>query len=468
MGRRTAGLGTQVTQASSPGALFHAPGPTSPDRDPPLLAQLASTLKNPIAALPRAVYEERVYRRSIPGQPVYLMDPVAIRAVLVDHAEHFPQGGLFQRMLRPVWGKGLAVAEGADWRWQRHASAPAFRPAQMKALAPRMRHAAETALARWHASPDETVFDIAQESAGVTFDIVLDTILSGGDDIDRATARSRIAAFMAQLAPMRLSYFLVPDSFHAGRAVTHSDDARRLRDDVERMIRRRRDAPPRGDLVDLLMTAADPETGQPMDDGTLRDNLLGFIVAGHETSAVALAWSLYLVSQHAPTEERLCAEIAEVTGGGPVEGEHVDGLVFTRQVIQEAMRLYPPAHTLTRVCARTTEVGGVTIRKGTRVVLPIYALHRHRMWWRDPDSFDPDRFAPGTPPLDRHLYMPFGAGPRICVGAASALTELVVTLATLIRGARFALVAGHHVWPIAELALRPEGGLPMRVRRREA
>ena len=441
---------------------FRPPGPAPLDRDPPLYRQLLLSLGSSIEAWPRAVYEQRIYRPPVPGMPILLMDPAAIRAVMVEHSDDFPHGALWRRMLRPVWGDGLATVDGAEWRWQRRAAAPAFRAAQMTALTPRMREAADTALARWGAAPGAT-FDIAEETAQITFDIILDTILSGGEDLDRATARARIAAFLAQLAPMRLSYFLAPDSYHRNRDVTPSAEATSLREDVDRMIRRRRKAPPRGDLVDLLMMAADPESGRPMDDVTLRDNLLGFIVAGFATSAFGLAWSLYLVSSHAPTEARLRAEVDEVTGGGPIEPEHVERLVFTRQVVQESLRLYPPAHSTTRVCARTMEVEGVTIRRGTRIVLPIYALHRHRLWWRDPDVFNPDRFAPGQPPPDRHIYMPFGAGPRICLGAAFAMTELVVTLATLVRGASFSLVPGHQVWPIAELALRPKNGLPMHV-----
>ena len=282
--------------------------------------------------------------------------------------------------------------------------------------------------------------------------------------MDPAAIREEIAAFTAQLGRMRLSYLVAPDAFHEARATPLSDHARRLRATVDRMISRRRRSSPRGDLVDLLMNAEDPETGRVMDDATLRDNLLGFIVAGHETSAVTLAWALYLVTQDASTAGRLCGEIEEVTAGAPIDPQHVERLVFTRQVIQETMRLYPPAHTLTRVCMRETKVAEIKISAGSKILIPLYALHRHRMWWRDPDLFDPDRFGPDEPQPDRHIYLPFGAGPRTCLGAAFAMTELVVTLATLFRSANFSLVSGHCVWPAAELALRPDKGLPMMIR----
>jgi cytochrome P450 len=428
------------------------------------LATLRLSLRNSIEAWPRAVYEERVYKPPVPGLPLLVMDPALIRTVFVEQSDCFTQGDLFRRMLGPIWGRGLATAEGPDWRWQRRAAAPAFRPAALTALTPRMRAAAEAALERWGQAGGGAVHDVAEETARITFDIILDTMLSGGEDLDRSTARGRIQTFVEQLRPVRASYYFAPDRFHRGRQDGETAEARALRTDVQRMIQRRRGAPPRGDLIDLLMNAADPETGRTMDDETLRDNLLGFIVAGHGTSAVALAWALYLVSEHPPTAERIRAEAAEVTGGRPIETGHVERLVFTRQVVQEAMRLYPPAHSLIRVCARKTQVGEFTLRPGNRIVIPVYALHRHRLWWRDPDIFDPDRFAPSQATPDRHLYMPFGAGPRICIGAAFAMIELVVLLATLVRHASFSLVPGHPVWPLAGLALTPRNGLPMHVR----
>ena len=439
---------------------FRPPGPGSSAPFTPLLSRLRRVVANPIEVWPRAVYEDRVWQPPFPGAPVFLLDPAAIKAVLVENADDFPHGALFKRVIAPFWGKGLLNVDGAEWRWQRRAAAPAFRAAQMAALAPRMRVAAEAALARWGARGD---WDIASETGAITFDVVLDTILSGGEDFDRETLRARIDAFLADQGRMRASYFFAPDAFHQGRTEPETPEGTRLREEIGRMVLRRRAAPPRGDLVDLLMAAEDPETGQPMDDATLRDNLLGFIVAGFGTSAVALGWSLYLLSEDAASAARLRAEVDEVTSGAAVEGHHVEKLQFTKAVVSEAMRLYPPAHTLTRVAGRTIEVAGVTIREGARVLVPVYALHRHTAYWRDPDLFDPDRFMPGAPPIDRHVYMPFGAGPRICLGAAFAMTELVVVLATLARGARFAMQPGHAVAPVAGLALQPRGGLPMRV-----
>jgi cytochrome P450 len=202
-------------------------------------------------------------------------------------------------------------------------------------------------------------------------------------------------------------------------------------------------------LVDLLMAASDPETGRRMDDELLRDNLMGFIAAGHETTAYALAWALWVVASHAPTRERMLQEIEGVTGGGPVGEEHVDRLRFTHQVVREVMRLFPTVG-VARASPRTTQVGGWRVPCGAPVLIAIYALHRLPDLWEDPYRFNPDRFAGGTPGTgDGIFYLPFGAGPRVCMGAGFAMTELVVALATLVRGAELVPVS-----PQPELGVR--------------
>jgi cytochrome P450 len=451
----------------SEAAGFYPPGPGVRPRDPSFFKALWLALRSTIEAWPNAVYERRVYVARLPGAPILLMDPELIRAVLVEQADDFPHGALFQRIIRPIWGRGLLMAEGAEWRWQRRAAAPPFRPAALAGLAPRIRALADASLIAWKSTPREEI-DMAEEAARITLNVILDTMLSGGEDFDQAGARERIVSVVDSISRMRLSYFLFPDRYHRARPSPETTDLPELRAAVDRMIARRRSAPARGDLLDLLMAAIDPETGRAMDDETLRDNLLGFILAGYGTTAMALTWGLYLLSQHPPSLARLRAEIDSVTGGEPVGPEHLDRLVFTRQVINETLRLYPSAHSMTRVCSRATRIGDLTVRAGQRVIIPIYALHRHRLWWQDPERFDPDRFAPSEPPPNRHIYMPFGAGPRICIGAAFAMLELTVILATWVRAADFNLAPGHDVWPVATLGLQSRDGMPMRVAVRES
>jgi cytochrome P450 len=432
-------------------------------RDPWLVTLMLRTLKNQIEGWPRAIYEADAWSAGIAGFPLWVMSPELVRKVLHEEAEHFPQGALFKRMMRPAWGEGMLIAEGKPWRFQRQAASKAFRPANMAALTPYFTRATEETLTRWKSTNGATL-DVGKEMQRLTFDIILETVLSGAEHFDRETARRDIAELFAELARLELSYFLASDAYHETRPPKKPQARGRLMDGIARMIAKRRKEPARGDLVDLLMQARDPETGAELSDALLADNLLGFIMAGHETTATALTWSLYLAAAHPPTMQRLREEVAAVAGQGPIAPDHIDRLVFTRQVIQEATRLYPPAYQLTRVAARATTLGGHKVKPGDRILIPIYAIHRRANVFADPHAFNPDRFAPSEPQPDRFAFIPFGAGPRICVGAAFAMTEATVILATLARAADFTPPAPETVWPIAGLSLWPKGGMPMQVR----
>ncbi len=240
---------------------------------------------------------------------------------------------------------------------------------------------------------------------------------------------------------------------------------RRMRDAVGDLVRARRAAPSqRDDLFARLLGAKDPETGRPMSDEQLVDNLLTFLLAGHETTAKALTWALYLVARAPAWEARMVEEIEHVAGGGPITAEHISRLTIVTQVLKEAMRLYPPAPVLTRIAKEPMEIGGKHVDAGSLIVMPIFAIHRHRRLWQDPDRFDPDRFAPEREQhYSRYQFMPFGAGPRICVGASFALIEAVAMLATFVRAAHFEVPAGHDPVPISRVTLRPRGGMPLKV-----
>jgi len=202
-----------------------------------------------------------------------------------------------------------------------------------------------------------------------------------------------------------------------------------------------------------------------MTDAELRDNIIGFIAAGHETTAVALTWTLYLIASHKPTAARIREEIRRVAGEAPIGSEQIERLQFTRQVVQEAMRLYAPGPQLARTCTRDIEICGRPVTAGTLVLIPIFALHRHRLHWSDPDAFDPDRFAPALgAERRRYVYMPFGAGPRICIGSHFAMTEAVAILATLVRAVDVEPGRADAVEPVGGASLRPAGGLRLRLR----
>jgi cytochrome P450 len=219
------------------------------------------------------------------------------------------------------------------------------------------------------------------------------------------------------------------------------------------------------DILTLLLEARDPETGEGLSEVEVRANILTFIAAGHETTANSITWSLFLLSQSPEWRARVQAE-ADRELDGDIDGI-AERLVETRAVIEEAMRLYPPLAAISRAALAPDELAGEPIRRGTMVVIAPYVLHRHRALWADPDAFDPNRFLGGARErIDRFAYLPFGVGPRICIGATFALQEASIVVATVMRHFTLELAPGHAVWPVHRVTLRPSGGLPMIVRRR--
>jgi cytochrome P450 len=218
------------------------------------------------------------------------------------------------------------------------------------------------------------------------------------------------------------------------------------------------------DLLARLATARDPETGALMDEEQIVDNLLTFLAAGHETTAKALTWTLYLLARAPQWQDRLRAEVTAVAGEERIANAHIERLLVTRQVLKEAMRLYPPAPIMTRIASQDARFGDLDVKAGTVMIIPIYAIHRHRALWTDPDTFDPMRFTPEREKSHaRAQYMPFGFGPRLCIGMSFAMLEAQALLATLVRGARFAWDGRHMPTPQSRVTLRPKEGMPLQV-----
>jgi cytochrome P450 len=238
-----------------------------------------------------------------------------------------------------------------------------------------------------------------------------------------------------------------------------------LRSTVAAPVRARKgDSDPPDDLMRRLIAARDPETGRSMGDEQLVDNLLTFYLAGHETTAKALTWTLYLLARSPEWTAALEEEIERVTGGAAIRSEHVAGLVKVQQVIKESMRLYPPVPMMSRQAIADATIDGHAIRAGTSILLPIYAIHRHAKRWDRPDEFDPTRFSPEKETaIPRYQYLPFGAGPRVCIGMPFAMMEAAVILATFLQRARFALAGTDEPTPIASVTLVPKGGMPLKV-----
>jgi len=222
------------------------------------------------------------------------------------------------------------------------------------------------------------------------------------------------------------------------------------------------------DLLGRLVRASDAETGQTMSEELLVDNIVAFLMAGYDTTAFSLTWTLYLIAHSPEWETRMLGEIDRVVGTGPVTAGHVAQLTTVQQVLNESLRLFPTAPVIIRDIIEDTEFEGVMVPAGTIGVIPIYAIHRHEAYWEDPHRFDPGRFAPDHPKKPtRFQFLPFGAGPRICIGAAFAMIEATVMLAEFVRAARFAVAPDFEPQPSAQMFLLSKNGMPMRITMRE-
>ena len=442
------------------------PGIVPPAKPLGRVAFISRFVRNPLTVVPRAAYEEDIVASLRGPRPIiWVTSPALVRTILLDERDKFQKLSQI-RLLSPLLGKGILTSEGADWKWQRQASAPMFRQQDLMTFVPTFVRTTEALIRRWRAAPTGGVQLIEREMTGVTFDVISATLLPSGDKtvapaVELATGRFQRAGAWGQL----YAFAGMPKWFPQPGRRSQVGAVRILRASVLALLRERRAAgETHDDLLHRLIVARDPETGQSMNDEQLVDNLLTFYLAGHETTAKALTWTLYLLSRSPQWTERLCEEVERVTGGRPVAAEHVDRLAQVQQVIKESMRIYPPVPLMSRQAVAETKLDGHAVKVGTSLVMPIYAIHRHRKRWDDPDAFDPERFTPEREAkIPRYQYMPFGAGPRICIGNAFAMIEATAMLATLLQHARFAPVEGYEPEPIARVTLLPRGGMPLQV-----
>jgi len=440
--------------------------PRSPVRVPlvtePLgvLGSLRAARENVLSIIPEIATRQPMVSGRTGKRWHMVMDPDAIRRMLLENLDNYPKSLVTKNLLRPAIGESLFIAEGAHWRWQRRTAAPVFSHRNVMNLAPVMTRAADRSAERIAAAGPRAV-DVAADMVRTTFDVIADVTFSGDGSFDADAVHRSIDAYIAEAGKISLFDILGfpdwvprPGRLMAGGAV---GDMKRVADEA---VEARRARGPEGvpDLLDLLLEGEDPETRRRMSTPELRDNLLTFIVAGHETTALTLGWSLYLCAFDQEVQDRARAEARAVLQGRAATGEDVARLPRIRQIIDEALRLYPPAGMVSRTAMAADTLCGREVRPGDTVIIPIYALHRHHMLWDAPDSFRPDRFA-DRKAVPRYAYLPFGDGPRICIGASFALQEAVIILATLLARFRFTPVPGRDPDPVMILTLRPEGGV---------
>jgi cytochrome P450 len=451
---------------------FRPPAPVPCQKPLGLVALIRALARNPIECWAEAHFEEPIVTVKLPfGEAVLVHEPKAVRRVLVENSANYRKDWLQRRVLSAGLNEGLLSAEGEQWQMQRRTLAPLFTPKTVMSFAPAMLGAAAALIERWTEADGSSV-DIAGDMTRLTLDVLERTIFSQGlgRDVDQfRTAMTVYLNAIGRIGPLDL--FGVPDYVPRLSRLRIGATLRFFEAAVDRIIAtRRRSLSERsgdisGDILTLLLNALDPDTGVGMTQMEVRSNVLTFIAAGHETTANALAWSLFLLSQSPQWRERVEHEVDRESNDMAPAGS--DRLVETRAVIEEAMRLYPPIAAISRVAIGGDELGGKAIRRGAMIVVAPYVLHRHRRLWTRADDFDPNRFMPTTRrDIDRFAYLPFGAGPRTCIGSAFALQEATLVLAAIVRNFRLELAPDCVVWPMLRVTLRPAHGLRMVIHRR--
>lgn len=425
----------------------------------PVLGHLRFIRRRPLEFLASAAREGDVVRLRLPGDVFLLNHPDHVQRVLHDNHANYRKNYFYARM-KPLVGEGLLTAEGADWKRKRRLAQPAFHRERIAGFAGIMAHHTRAMLDRWDGEAAQGApMDVAADMMRLTLTVVghalfgLD-LLGEADEVGRAlTAALRITndRFYALL---HLPSVPTPRNLRFARAMRVLDGV------VSELIGARRHAGPRQDLLGMLMEARDEGGGGGLTDQELRDEVMTMVLAGHETTANALAWALVLLSGAPDVDRRLHEEAAGVLDGRAATATDLPRLEYTARVSQEAMRLYPPAWIFGREAIAPDAFGEFQVPAGAAVVVCPWALHRDPRFWEDPERFDPDRFLPAAVAARaKYAYVPFAAGPRMCIGNMFAAMEMQIALAMIADRYRLALAPGHSVEREASVTLRPRNGV---------
>nr|WP_316214685.1 cytochrome P450 [Bradyrhizobium sp. SZCCHNR2035] len=414
---------------------------------------------------PRAYREDIVHDRVLGRRRYLLNTPSAIRHVLIENFENYRRPDPTNRYLKPVLGDGLILAEGAAWKHQRRTLAPAFGPRALAALTPHMLSAIGEAIDILTRTSAGQV-DLRALMQRLTLEIGARTMFSVDMHDEAAELAEFAIEFTAGHLDISLLDLVLPKWCPSPRDISRALFRRRWRPFVARLIERRRGMANRQnpDLFDLMVNACDPDTGKSFNEEQLIDQVATMIITAYETTATTLFWALYLLALDTAAQDRLAAE----TGGGAIiETDDPAMYPFTRAVIAETMRLYPAAPLIARTAAGPDLVAGTRIARGDIIVVAPWILHRHQKLWQGPNEFAPDRFMPGAPAPDRLSYLPFGVGPRSCIGSQVAQKELLLSLIRIVGAFRVELVDNVPVLPIGGITISPDRSPMFRVTSRK-
>jgi cytochrome P450 len=430
-----------------------------------LLGSYREVMPNRLAVLTRYArdYGDVVGLRLGPLRVTLVSHPELIEEVLVTRAKLFHKG-INEQLVRPAGGNGIFLSEGDFWKRQRRMVAPPLHKARIASYAETMVRVAERVADGFK---DGETRDLYEDTTEIGLAIAAKTLF--GVDVQQARGFGQALTDVMACVKARIdSVIPVPDWAPTPIMLRLKRSQRRLDTILYDAIKERRaaGAPERDDLLSLLLTARDEDDGQGMTDQQLRDEAMTLFIAGFETSAINLAWTLHLLSRHPQIADTLRDEVRSTLGDRTPNADDLPRLKYVERVVQEAMRLYPPAWVMDRVPLDDVELGGFHIRKGTDIWISPWILHRDPRFWDDPETFAPDRWNGDLQKrIPKFAYFPFGGGPRVCIGNAFAMMEVVLVIATLARRFRFEPVPGGTPTPDPGFTLRPVPGVRLRVAR---
>ncbi len=446
---------------------FPVVAPAGPRKGRPKLRQSLRAMRDNAAAAygPDDFSADIIVQRILWRRMFVINEPEAIRHVVLDNAANYTKSEVGRRLLEPGLGRGLLTSEGETWRRHRRIMAPAFDPRSVAGYAPIMTEVTQGLLAKWDAMTAPREVDVAAAMMHATLHIISRAMFSSDSDEIVDVVEAGVNLYQTKVRPS------LPDLLHLPQWLARllapfptTGVFDEFDEKVDRLLTERGRAPdaePK-DLLARLISARDAETGGGMTAKEVRDQVVTIFMAGHETTSQALSWTFYLLSQHPGAEAKLHDELAGVLQGRTPRYDDLANLRYTRMVVEESMRLYPPAHTFGRQPIADDKVLGQRIPAGSEVLIVPWLLHRKPSLWENPDHFDPERFAPERAAArPRFAYLPFGAGPRICIGAAFAMAEAMLILATIAQRYRMRLKPGFAVEPQGLITLRPRYGLKM-------
>lgn len=454
-----------VAQTLAPPVLVGSAPP--PEKAPSLLKQIFDPVPNQYEVIPRIAYEKPIWEwKSVFGRMFVISDPAGVKRVLLDNVANYPKTDTETKMLGAIVGEGLLVSQGEKWKSHRRLMSPSFDFKSIVSYSPAMVSAAEAFADAWAVKGKDAVVDIADEMTRLTLKVISNTMFSAdgemlGELVDSSLGKMTdiidfgVLDILPLIGPPRMKRKM--DRIHANFMTMDAT--------IQKLIRAREktEGQAQRDLLDRLIAARDGETGVRLSNDEVRDEVVIIFLAGHDTTSLALTYTWYLLSQHPEVEAKLHAELARVLGGRAPTYDDLENLSYTKMVIEESMRLYPPAPGISnRAVLEDDEIGGVKIPKGAQVGIMPWLLHRHRLLWDHPERFDPERFSPErSQGRHRFAYLPFGGGPRVCIGMALAMAEAQLILATIAQRYRLKLVPGQDIILQHRITMRPRDGIQM-------